>query len=832
MTGSITNVNNGIHPIQAADEGMAVDAAALQHEAPAAAQTEAPAAGAPDSAQEQLQAARGRLEDMARKAVERSQGLPCLDEKTADRLKAASPRPWFNSERKEAHAALEAAADRCDEATRVLAQFKAADFAGANPGEDAMDALAGYVEAQNGFAAAVDAFVAKGGRCRAGLASLRQASQNRIGEMLNFAAQMRTMTPEDAAGVDMMREVGRSAVTMHGGHEVLGKTAAEAQRLFDRLDAIQGMKNRMPLSEFHKQIDVLAGDAKALKKKLEEVRVKAAVIADAGAFEAVAKLIDRSVDRVAELKRVDERGTVLKAFRQALPWFDMEKVVQLADLIPTRDGQRLCMAFEKYNAIVERTEQAVRSGSGINEIPRSMTEALRQFGRSKELITALDEYQYRMERNQGNQEMTDFCALVESVMAADEKRIGAEGRQIVEMLAGIGRGMHARGEYIAAAFKYNLNLPMAVEASLRGLPVDQLELTASDDVLVEARRLGHGAVNAVELCEYRGADGESVKLVFKPELGARRGLDNMMASGFGYGDAVTSMQLNVASCIAADEIGCGGVIARSRIGSRNGTLGLFMEAAPGKTAAAMLKGNDPVMKNAEDRELSVREGIEYMRDKGTLDAVRANLMNECSKLEWADLLSGQSDRHQDNYLVSINPDTGAVKVTGIDNDASFGVRRVGLNKINVTGSEHVEMLKRFKVTVDADGTIDIGKLNNMQRSFIYGNFGLNQMSTPSVIGRNVFERLRNVDEEAYAKKLAACMDAPAVESAVSRLRAAKAHAAALDRQGRVIDDWADGRAAEALRADYKEWNTLTGMTGLMERVTNGFYNRDLKALFG
>ena len=674
--------------------------------------------------------------------------------------------------------------------------------------------------------------MAKGGRCRAGLASLRQASQNRIGEMLNFAAQMRTMTPEDAAGVDMMREVGRSAVTMHGGHEVLGKTAAEAQRLFDRLDDIQGMKNLMPLAEFHNRIDVLAGDAKALKNKLAEVRGQTTAIADAGAFEAVAKLIDRSVDRIAELKRVDERGTVLKAFREALPRFDMEKVVQLAGLIPWNDGQRLCMAFERYNGIVERTEQAVRSGSGINDIPKSMAEALRQFGRSKELITALDEYKYRMERNQGSQEMTDFCAQVESVMAADENRIGAEGRQIVDMLGGIGRGRHARGEYIAAAFKYNLNLPMAVEASLRGLPVEQLELTASDDVLVEARRLGHGAVNAVELCEYRGADGESVKLVFKPELGARRGLDNMMASGFGYGDAVTSMQLNVASCIAADEIGCGGVIARSRIGSRNGTMGLFMEAAPGKTAAALLNGRDPVMKNADGVELTLQEGIEYMRGRGTLDAVRANLMNECSKLEWADLLSGQSDRHQDNYLVSINPDTGAVKLTGIDNDASFGVRRVGLNKINVAGTEHVKMLERFKVTVDADGTVDIGKLDNMQRSYIYGNFGLNQMSTPSVIGRDVFERLRNVDEEAYAKKLAACMDAPAVESAVSRLRAAKAHAAALDAQGRVIDDWTDGRAAEALRADYKEWNTQTGITGLVERLSNGFYNRDLKALFG
>lgn len=73
-----------------------------------------------------------------------------------------------------------------------------------------------------------------------------------------------------------------------------------------------------------------------------------------------------------------------------------------------------------------------------------------------------------------------------------------------------------------------------------------------------------------------------MKLVFKPEVGARRGLDHLCASGLGYRNGARVMQLNVAASRVADAIGCGGTIARSSIGSHDGQLGLFMEAAPGQ----------------------------------------------------------------------------------------------------------------------------------------------------------------------------------------------------------------------------------------------------------
>lgn len=153
-----------------------------------------------------------------------------------------------------------------------------------------------------------------------------------------------------------------------------------------------------------------------------------------------------------------------------------------------------------------------------------------------------------------------------------------------------------------------------------------------------------------------------MKLVFKPEVGARRGLDHLCASGLGYRNGARVMQLNVAASRVADAIGCGGTIARSSIGSHDGQLGLFMEAAPGKTFFDIARGK-PVCRMPDGKELNFPETCRVLRSNGKLDAMRANLMRELSKMEWADVLSGQVDRHGDNYLIDINPQTGAVKIT-------------------------------------------------------------------------------------------------------------------------------------------------------------------------
>lgn len=71
-----------------------------------------------------------------------------------------------------------------------------------------------------------------------------------------------------------------------------------------------------------------------------------------------------------------------------------------------------------------------------------------------------------------------------------------------------------------------------------------------------------------------------------------------------------------------------------------GSSALFMEAAPGKTFFDIARGK-PVCRMPDGKELNFPETCRVLRSNGKLDAMRANLMRELSKMEWADVLSGQ-----------------------------------------------------------------------------------------------------------------------------------------------------------------------------------------------
>ena len=211
------------------------------------------------------------------------------------------------------------------------------------------------------------------------------------------------------------------------------------------------------------------------------------------------------------------------------------------------------------------------------------------------------------------------------------------------------------------------------------------------------------------------------------------------------------MQLNVAASRVADAIGCGGTIARSSIGSHDGQLGLFMEAAPGKTFFDIARGK-PVCRMPDGKELNFPETCRFLRSNGKLDAMRANLMRELSKMEWADVLSGQVDRHGDNYLIDINPQTGAVKITGIDNDASFGTRKAGMTVVNLSRptprqQDFLSKLRREGYTIPPDGRIDLSKLPDRLLSETRQQFGFNQLFRPVFIDRDTFDKLTAIRDQ-------------------------------------------------------------------------------------
>lgn len=603
------------------------------------------------------------------------------------------------------------------------------------------------------------------------------------------------------------------------------------------------------------------------------------LIPDRSLFAPAEAMLARSAERLDALAAADPKAGVRSAIRAILPLVD-PSLFHEASILPNGLGTQLSVGLARYNARVgelmarfdagelspEQLEHEMREAMDILQIPDTRRACgtlltMMEIAKKPNMTTEeIESYYLKFCRERILPGMADkLRRIVEQsglvFMPPEVERLAAqigstplitrneiftaEIMEAVGMLRSTGANPQARGEYIQAALDHHVDINTILEASLRGIMTDQLELRAGDAILKGSRKLGQGAANTVHLCTYRGRDGEDMRLVFKPEVSARRGLDGLAAGGLGYRDGARTMQLNVAASRAADAIGCGGTIARSSIGSHDGQLGLFMEAAPGKTFYDVLRGK-PFCRMPDGRELNFREACHVLRSNGKLDAMRANLMRELSRLEWADVLSGQVDRHGNNYLVDINPQTGAVKITGIDNDASFGTLKRGMTVVDLSNptqyqKKFLKLLEGHRYAVPADGRID---LSTIPPGLLYTAcqvFGFNQLFKPALIDRDTFDKLMALDETDYRAMLAPCMDDEAVDAAVDRLREAKAYAMELAGDGRVVDDWAApdimetyARHKVSLEASVK----VSAKARFEERVQNGFFTRDFLPEFG
>lgn len=166
-------------------------------------------------------------------------------------------------------------------------------------------------------------------------------------------------------------------------------------------------------------------------------------------------------------------------------------------------------------------------------------------------------------------------------------------------------------------------------------------------VLEKPAELGSGKFNTVFAVKLMEPDGRPFDGVFKPlntkETGWVAGV-----SGIPRDDPQIAMR-NMATVAYAKKLGLD-VIAGTRMamidtggGPFEPQLGMVMERARGKPAART--------------------------DSATL--ARADVTAEVTKLQLLDHLTGQGDRHANNYFINIEPD-GRAKVMGIDNDQCFG----------------------------------------------------------------------------------------------------------------------------------------------------------------
>ena len=202
---------------------------------------------------------------------------------------------------------------------------------------------------------------------------------------------------------------------------------------------------------------------------------------------------------------------------------------------------------------------------------------------------------------------------------------------------------------------------------------------------------------------------------------------------------------NISTCRLADRLGFD-VVVPTQLGLHTmlsappgtpPTLGLVMEAAPGRAANAY----PPYTDLFDDPEVR----------------------RETTKLQLLDCLTAQGDRHGGNYFINVRPD-GRVQVAGIDNDQCLGSR-----------------------VVDPD-TMRRGPRTDPNRC------GYRGCGLPPVIDTEMAHALEHLTAPQVRDLLADKLQPAEVDATIARLGAIKQHIAKLRQEGKIIDpaNWGRG----------------------------------------
>lgn len=358
-----------------------------------------------------------------------------------------------------------------------------------------------------------------------------------------------------------------------------------------------------------------------------------------------------------------------------------------------------------------------------------------------------------------------------------------------------------------------------------GATPDMIDPRICDKNLVEVKKLGAGVTNTVYLCTYRNEDGTTFQRVFKPEFSGRESLETSLICG---GHQKTSpaftpqqqvCQLNMASQDIAKHLGTQNVIVKNTVGCLNGTFGLFMELAEGISFNEIITQTNGKSRSAINniklgeltiREINSLEPEKYARFFG-------NLMHTLNDLEWTDFLTGQGDRHGDNYKIYVGADL-SVTIKGIDNDDAFVDWRLGMTKFKLTGTRidlfakncqdrnvdfSVDMLDnlnegdRVPNIPNAYVTIENGKKviifdcdgNAQMQEIAAFTFGTHRNFKPKAISAATYLKLQemnaNLDQVRLDLAKRNLTDAQ-IEATIGRIKEAWAHAQELANRGRMI----------------------------------------------
>ena len=598
----------------------------------------------------------------------------------------------------------------------------------------------------------------------------------------------------------------RQALAMHGTADALSTVSEEIsgklRPLAEKIDAFK----RNPTATISSQ-DYLAlqSDISTMKAAIQDIRKNG--IAVGGGRMMVAKDVIKALEKEVA-KAEDMFKTARKDVARTILTNYLETANQLFKEDPAYEFQN-ANVDEKRTRMLELRDETLEA---MQTLCNAALDSTKTLDKLEPFINALVKKASQL-RNAADKVTPENTPSMERFNALVSRCQGIVPT-VVDIIRTVQR-MHGSDRLFTGAeamgvFNGTISASSLIEARARGLQDADVDPANEDANIVSDRKLGSGVVGTVY--ELQRTDGTSV--VFKGETESRTGLTNIAAGGGkSYDMAQQTVNLNIATKKAANALGMGGMIVNYSAGTHKGIFGFFMEKAKGFTARAFGAGKSS---SAPDAGMSAKE-IKHLAPGQRLQ-VKADLMREFNRLQWLDLVTGQADRHWENYFIHVDSETRKVTLKGIDNDAGYSQYRTGAVKFSFdtrhseifknqlrliaekidsrnVEPEYKRLLKDPGITVDINGkvTVDASKLANKAIGHALFNLvGTQSLAIPDKIDRKTYNALIALKQgparDEYLKSIRPRLSEASYNAAISRLDDTIAHAEKLSEEGKVIEE--------------------------------------------
>ncbi len=675
---------------------------------------------------------------------------------------------------------------------------------------------------------------------------------NRITETLSFVGKITQEMihgniPEHMTKLSFAENINTQGLVMHGAQFLPEHVVNTLNDMYDKLASLDLPAPKITPEEYIHNIKELKTQIQTLQENitnLKETHHEATVVYDSNMVQALEVSLSAAKQRLEHIENLNPfetfRNIVMSLRNNYAPpsneeldilhQFDFNKEEIAAVQYHATFVKRLFTALSDPETDFTKVDNALKNLAIFDRMHEKIFQRVNQ-----QIESALFEIQHsrdpKLAREHGERAQT-----LKKIINNINPVLKIELDKIQKYYQKDSNPLRSR-ELIGAAFDGKVDMSTLLEANMRGFPLRDLALHAVDSRLTEKpKKIGQGNMNEVFSCQYALGDSGKSAYVFKGEYDARRSFADSTIGKLGHNDALHIGALNIATYEAAKLIHCQSAIAESGMGKLQGQWGVFMEHAQGKTMKEIIQDGSPALTLGETS-YSLAE-LHTVLTEEQQKTVLASLLTELTKLEWADALTGQMDRHGGNYFFDINPDTFQVKITGIDNDACFGRHMVGLGKVRfidiveeapshtdgdftMTGME--KKPTAFKLQTIVTDYTSVGK-NDVRLAS--STFGLNQIFKPLFITPQILDAILDLPEETYTTFLKERIGELEMDAALSRFRDMKEHALSLKQTNHYVQDnqWTTPEFLQSLSRTMKEQENTRAYQ------QQNFFVRDFSAL--